>query len=60
MPLELTQYTGLYANNAVIKNFTVKNDGKITISSISEKGMPDETFLYTSEGVFVNEDGSKS
>lgn len=59
MPLELTQYTGLYANNAVIKNFTVKNDGKITISSISEKGMPDETFLYTSEGVFVNEDGSK-
>ena len=59
MPLEQTSYAGIYANNAMVMNVSVGTEGKITISALSHKDIPDEIYLYTSEGVFVNEDGSK-
>ena len=59
MPLEQTSYAGIYANNAMVMNVSVGTEGKITISALSHKDIPDEVYLYTSEGVFVNEDGSK-
>ncbi len=59
MPLKLTSYSGLYSNDSMIMNITVGEEGKITVSSLSNKDIPDEVYLYTSEGVFVNENGSK-
>jgi CubicO group peptidase (beta-lactamase class C family) len=59
MPLEQTSYAGIYANNAMVMNVSVGTEGKITISALSHKDIPDEIYLYASEGVFVNEDGSK-
>ena len=58
MPLKLSSYSGLYANNMMVKNVSVGEDGKITISSLSHKDKPDEIYLYTSDDVFVSEDGS--
>ena len=60
MPLEKTQYTGVYANNSIINNVSVGKDGKITVSSLSDKDKPDETYIYTAEDVFVSENGSKN
>lgn len=60
MPLELTSHTGMYANNSVVKNVNVGTNGIITVTALSNKDIPDEIYIYSSEGIFVNEDGSKT
>jgi hypothetical protein len=42
-----------------VKNIIVGIDRKITATSLSNKELPEETYIYTDEGVFVSEDGSK-
>ncbi len=59
MPQELTSYSGLYSNNTVVVNVSVETDGKIDVTSLSDKNLPDEIYIYTAEGVFVDENGSK-
>jgi len=59
MPFEKTLYAGMYANNMTVNNVSIGKDGKLTISSLSHKDYPDQIYLYTSEDVFVSEDGSK-
>ena len=59
MPSELTSYSGLYANNSIVKNMEIGTDGKITVSVLSDTDSPDETYHYTSHGEFVNEAGDK-
>lgn len=58
MPQELTSYSGFYADNAEVIQISVGTDGKITQTSLSDKKQPDEIYIYTAEGVFVNENGS--
>jgi CubicO group peptidase (beta-lactamase class C family) len=59
MPSDETRYMGIYASSEAVMNVVVGNDGKMTISSLSRENVPVEKYLYTSEGLFVNEDGSK-
>lgn len=59
MPSEKTQYQGLYANWDSIREMRIGEDGKITLSALSDADIPDEIYFYTVEDVFVSEDGSK-
>jgi len=59
MPAEKTAYSGVYASCESVKNVVITDEGKMTISSLSNTQIPDEIYLYTAEGWFVSEDGSK-
>jgi CubicO group peptidase (beta-lactamase class C family) len=59
MPAELTAYTGIYANNDLIKHLEVGKNGTITMSALTDPDLPAGTYHYTSQSEFVNETGDK-
>ncbi|MFA6827019.1 MAG: serine hydrolase domain-containing protein [Bacilli bacterium] len=59
MPAEKVDYSGIYIGEDSVKKVTIISEGKMTISTLYRGHVPDEIYLYTSEGWFVNEDGSK-
>lgn len=59
MPAEKTEYSSIYIGEDSVKKVVIAGDGIMTISTLYGEQVPDEIYLYTSEGWFVSEDGSK-
>jgi len=59
MPAELTSYAGLYKNNSLIKEIRIEQNGALSLTTITQQDLPEETFIYQSSGEFVNGEKSK-
>ncbi len=59
MPVDKTLYAGMYANDMKVHHIDIGEDGILTVSCLSHKEDPDQIYLYTSDDVFVSEDGSR-
>lgn len=59
MPLEVTEFTGLYANNALVTEIRIEADGTLTMTPLTEPDTLGEAYLYQASGEFLSEDHSK-
>ena len=59
MPAEFTSYAGLYKNNSLIKEIRIEQNGALSLTTLTQQDLPEETFIYQSSGEFVNGDNSK-
>ncbi|KJB88035.1 beta-lactamase [Paenibacillus sp. E194] len=60
MPQELSQHAGLYGGAAgAVMKVEMNLVGELTVSTITAPNLPPQKFTYTTDGSFVNEDGSQ-
>jgi CubicO group peptidase (beta-lactamase class C family) len=60
MPQELSQHAGLYGGAAgAIMKVEMNPVGELAVSTITAPNLPHQKLTYTTDGSFVNEDGSQ-
>lgn len=60
MPEELLSYTGIYGGGAnLLMKLDVKDNGQLTVSTLSAPTNPDQQYTYTADGSFVNAEGTE-
>ncbi|MFS0868461.1 serine hydrolase domain-containing protein [Paenibacillus xylanilyticus] len=60
MPKEVLEYAGIYgAGGSSLLKLEVNDDGQLTKSTISSPNTPDQTYTYTVDGSFVNDEGTE-
>ncbi|MDR6721809.1 CubicO group peptidase (beta-lactamase class C family) [Paenibacillus amylolyticus] len=60
MPKELLSYTGIYGGGAnLLMKLDVKDNGQLTVSTLSAPTNPDQKYTYTADGSFVNDEGTE-
>ncbi|GGH20217.1 serine hydrolase domain-containing protein [Paenibacillus segetis] len=57
MPSDITKYSGYYGATGQIIKVAIK-DGELSLSVPSVPAYPEQNYIYTSDGSFVNETGS--
>lgn len=60
MPKELTKHTGTYGGGAnMLLNLAVKDGGQLTLSNLSSPNSQDQTYTYSADGSFINDEGTE-
>nr|WP_154984104.1 serine hydrolase domain-containing protein [Paenibacillus xylanexedens] len=60
MPKEMFEYAGTYGgNNSVMKVDVVGSTGELSITPQMVPNSPSDQYIYTSDGTFVNKEGTK-
>ncbi|MEY8746099.1 serine hydrolase domain-containing protein [Paenibacillus tundrae] len=60
MPKELLSYTGIYGGGAnLLMKLDVKDNGQLTVSTLSAPTNPDQKYTYTADGSFVSDEGTE-
>ncbi|KQO18622.1 serine hydrolase domain-containing protein [Paenibacillus sp. Leaf72] len=60
MPQEITQYAGIYGSgsNKLLK-IEVNTEGEMAVSTVTAPNNPAQTYTYTADGSFVNDEGTE-
>ncbi|WP_440119452.1 serine hydrolase domain-containing protein [Paenibacillus sp. QZ-Y1] len=60
MPKELSQYAGIYGGGgSSLLKLEVSDEGQLTMSTLSLPNSTDQTYTYTADGSFVNDEGTE-
>jgi len=57
IPNDIMKHAGYYVTSNLQVKVDIK-DGELSLSVLNVEGVPDQKYVYTSEGSFVNQDGS--
>ncbi|MCL6658832.1 serine hydrolase domain-containing protein [Paenibacillus amylolyticus] len=59
MPEEISTYAGIYGANNSVKKIEMNHAGQLTVSTLTAPSNPAQTYTYTADGTFVNDEGTE-
>lgn len=58
VPERVKQHAGYYSASGQLIKATIQSSGKLVLSCPVQPGCPDQEYIYTADGSFVNEEGT--
>ncbi|MHA7581571.1 serine hydrolase domain-containing protein [Paenibacillus vandeheii] len=59
IPKEISAYAGIYGGNNSVKKIEMNHAGQMTVSTLTAPSNPAQTYTYTADGTFVNDEGTE-
>lgn len=59
MPIEISQYAGIYGGSNSVMEIKINPTGQMTVSALTAPSSPVQEYTYTAEGTFVKNDGTE-
>ncbi|OPG99940.1 serine hydrolase [Chryseobacterium mucoviscidosis] len=59
IPKEISAYAGIYGGNNSVKKIEMNTAGQMTVSTLTAPSNPAQTYTYTADGTFVNDEGTE-
>ncbi|MFB8374124.1 serine hydrolase domain-containing protein [Paenibacillus taichungensis] len=59
IPEEISTYAGIYGANNSVKKIEMNHAGQLTVSTLTAPSNSAQTYTYTADGTFVNDEGTE-
>lgn len=59
IPKEISAYAGIYGGNNSVKKIEMNHAGQLAVSTLTAPSNPAQTYTYTADGTFVNDEGTE-